>query len=40
MLSGAAAEEMGAPLTTIVGALIGIAGTLGVAPWMLSSRRE
>jgi MFS family permease len=39
MLSGAAAEAFGAPLTTIVCALIGIAGTLGVAPWVLSNRR-
>ena len=39
MLSGAAAEEIGAPLTTIVCALIGVAGALGVAPWVLRSRR-
>jgi len=40
MLSGAAAEEIGAPLTTIVCALIGVAGALGVAPWVLRSRRS
>lgn len=40
LLSGAAAEEFGAPLTTIICALIGIAGTLGVAPWVLRSRRQ
>ncbi len=40
MLSGAAAEAFGAPLTTIVCALIGMAGTLGVAPWVLRSRRK
>jgi hypothetical protein len=40
MLSGAAAEEMGAPLTTIVGATDRHRRhALGVAPWMLSSRR-
>jgi predicted MFS family arabinose efflux permease len=39
MLSGVAAEEIGAPLTTIVCALIGIAGTLAVAPWVLRSER-
>jgi hypothetical protein len=37
MLSGAAAEEMGAPVTTVMCALIGIAGTLGVAPWVPKS---
>jgi len=39
MLSGAAAEEIGAPLTTLVCALIGVAGALGVAPWVLGTRR-
>jgi predicted MFS family arabinose efflux permease len=38
MLSGAAAEEWGAPMTTVICALIGIAGTLGVAPWVPKSR--
>lgn len=40
MLSGAAAEAFGAPLTTIICALIGVAGTLGVAPWVLRSRQH
>jgi hypothetical protein len=40
MLSGAATEEIGAPLTTVICALIGIAGTLGVAPWVLKSGRH
>ncbi len=40
MLSGAAAEAFGAPLTTMVCALIGIVGTLGVAPWVLKSSRR
>ncbi len=40
MLSGAAAEEIGAPLTTMICALIGIAGTLGVAPWVLRNQRN
>jgi MFS family permease len=40
MLSGAATEEIGAPLTTVICALIGIAGTLGVAPWVLRSGRH
>jgi hypothetical protein len=30
MLSGVAVEEIGAPLTALVYALIGIAGTLGI----------
>lgn len=38
MLSGAATEEWGAPMTTVICALIGIAGTLGVAPWVPKSR--
>ena len=40
MLSGAAAEAIGAPLTTMICALIGIVGTLGVAPWVLRSQRH
>ncbi|WP_179136915.1 MFS transporter [Candidatus Entotheonella palauensis] len=40
MLSGAAAEEIGAPLTTIVCAVIGLAGTLGVAPWVFRNQRR
>jgi MFS family permease len=34
MVTGAAAEAVGAPLTTVICALIGIALTLGVAPWV------
>jgi hypothetical protein len=40
MLSGVAAEEIGAPLTTIICALIGVVGTLGVIPWVLKSERN
>ncbi|PON17086.1 hypothetical protein C2W62_15010 [Candidatus Entotheonella serta] len=40
MLSGAAAEEIGASLTTIICALISLGGTLGVAPWVLKSQRH
>jgi predicted MFS family arabinose efflux permease len=34
MISGAAAEAVGAPLTTVVCALIGMVLTLSVAPWV------
>jgi MFS family permease len=40
LLSGAVAEELGAPLTTIICALLGIAGTLGVAPWVLRNQSK
>jgi MFS family permease len=39
LLSGAAAEEVGAPLTTIICAVLGVGGTLVVAPWVPKSAR-
>ncbi len=40
MLSGAAAEQLGAPLTTIVCAVIGLVVTLCVAPWVPQGTRR
>ena len=37
LLSGAAAEEVGAPLTTIICAVVCLAGTLVVVPWVPKS---
>lgn len=40
LLSGATAEHLGAPLTTIICALIGIAVTLCVLPWVPRNGRQ